>query len=217
MQHLCSRAHPSHAASDCRRYHRYVIALRRMAAETKIPFTRHKQGGTPLMNPLLIGNLSSLCAMVTDSLSARQKTGKGVLIMQTLSQAFYVLGAVVLKGYSAAVQNAVSILRNICAIRKWNSKVLEWAFVIVALVLGLLFNNLGFVGLLPVIANLQYSLCVFRYRDNERALKISFVFCTVAFSIFNAVIQNYVGTVSNLVVMVTLILYLVKNRKPAEN
>ena len=169
------------------------------------------------MNPLLIGNLSSLCAMVTDSLSARQKTGKGVLLMQTLSQAFYVLGAVVLKGYSAAVQNAVSILRNICAIRKWNSKVLEWGFVIVALVLGLLFNNLGFVGLLPVIANLQYSLCVFRYRDNERALKISFVFCTVAFSIFNAVIQNYVGTVSNLVVMVTLILYLVKNRKPAEN
>ena len=86
-----------------------------------------------------------------------------------------------------------------------------------ALVLGLVFNNLGFVGLLPVIANLQYSLCVFRYRDNERALKISFVFCTVAFSIFNAVIQNYVGTVSNLVVMVTLILYLVKNRKPAES
>lgn len=167
------------------------------------------------MNPFWIGNLSSLCAMVTDSLSARRKTGKGVLVMQTISQILYLLGAVALKGYSAAVQNAVSVLRNVCAIRKWNSKVLEWAFVIVALVLGLLFNNLGFMGLLPVIANLQYSLCVFRYRDNERALKISFVFCTIAFSIFNAVIQNYVGTVANLVVMVTLILYLVKNKKPA--
>ena len=169
------------------------------------------------MLELIIGNACSLLAMCTDAISSWAKSAKKMLLAQCLSQGIYCIGAIVLKGYSAAVQNAVSILRNICAIRKWNSKVLEWAFVIVALVLGLLFNNLGFVGLLPVIANLQYSLCVFRYRDNERALKISFVFCTVAFSIFNAVIQNYVGTVSNLVVMVTLILYLVKNRKPAKN
>ena len=70
---------------------------------------------------VILGNACSLLAMVTDSVSATRKTAKGVLLMQSLSQLIYCTGTILLKGYSGAVQNLVSILRNFVAIRKISS------------------------------------------------------------------------------------------------
>lgn len=162
---------------------------------------------------LIIGNVCSLLAMVTDSVSSTRKTAKGVLLVQSLSQLIYFIGTVVLKGYSGAVQNAVSILRNFVAIRDIRNKYVEWALVGLGVVLGLAFNNLGFMGLLPVIANFQYTIAVFRFQDNERALKISFAIAVGMFAVFNIAIFNVVGVVSNSVVFVTTLAVLLKSGK----
>ena len=162
---------------------------------------------------LIIGNVCSLLAMVTDSISSTRKTAKGVLLVQSLSQLIYFIGTVVLKGYSGAVQNAVSILRNFVAIRDIRSKYVEWALVGLGVVLGLAFNNLGFMGLLPVIANFQYTIAVFRFQDNQRALKISFAIAVGMFAVFNIAIFNVVGVVSNSVVFVTTLAVLLKRDK----
>ena len=162
---------------------------------------------------LIIGNVCSLLAMVTDSISSTRKTAKGVLLVQSLSQLIYFIGTVVLKGYSGAVQNAVSILRNFVAIRDIRSKYVVWAVVGLGVVLGLAFNNLGFMGLLPVIANHQYTIAVFRFQDNQRALKISFAIAVGMFAVFNIAIFNVVGVVSNSVVFVTTLAVLLKSGK----
>jgi len=162
---------------------------------------------------LIIGNLCSLLAMITDSISATRKTPKGVLLVQSLSQLIYCIGTVVLKGYSGAVQNAVSILRNFVAIRNIENKILEWALALLGVVLGIGFNNLGLMGLLPVIANFQYTLAIFRFKDNERALKISFLISVGMFALFNVAIYNAVGVVSNSVVLISTAVNLVKSRK----
>ena len=161
---------------------------------------------------IVIGNVCSLLAMITDSISSTRKTAKGVLLVQTLSQFIYCFGTAILKGYSGAVQNAVSIIRNLVAIKKINSKVVEWFLVLLGVVLGICFNNLGWIGYLPVVANLQYTLAVFRFKDNERALKISFAICIGMFAIFNVAILNFVGVASNLVVMVTTLVMLFKKK-----
>jgi hypothetical protein len=54
-----------------------------------------------------------------------------------------------------------------------------------------------------VIANFQYSVWVFRLKDRPGALKISFGINSVLFCIFNFVIMNYVGVISNAVVAIT--------------
>ena len=65
-------------------------------------------------------------------------------------------------------------------------------------------------GLLPVIANLEYTLAVFRFRDNEQALKCAFFLSSVMFAIFNLAIQGYVGFVTNLFVAVTTLVALIR-------
>ena len=161
---------------------------------------------------VILGNGCSLLAMVTDSISSTQKTAKGVLLMQSLSQLIYCIGTILLKGYSGAVQNLVSILRNFVAIRKISSPLIEWILVALGVALGLLFNNLGLIGYLPVVANLQYTLAVFKFKDNERALKISFAICIGLFAIFNCAIFNFVGVASNLVVLATTLVMLFKQQ-----
>ena len=54
---------------------------------------------------------------------------------------------------------------------------------------------------------------MFRFKDNERALKISFLVNVILFGIFNVVIWNFVGLISNIVVLVMLITFLVKDSK----
>ena len=161
---------------------------------------------------LIIGNVCSLLAMVTDSISSSRRTAKGVLMVQNISQLIYCIGAIVLRGYSAAVQNAISILRNFAAMREKQNKWIEYGLIVLGVVLGVCFNNRGIAGLLPVAANLQYSIAVFRFRDNERALKISFMIAVFSFAVFNAVLMNIVGVISNLVVFFAAIANLWKKK-----
>ena len=73
-----------------------------------------------------------------------------------------------------------------------------------------MFNNRGIIGLLPVIGNLEYSIAIFKFKDNERALKISFAVSVVLFAIFNTYILNFVGVAANAVILITTIINIVK-------
>lgn len=162
---------------------------------------------------IIIGNVCCLLAMVTDTISSSCKTAKKMLAVQIVSQFFYGASAIALKGYSAAVQNAVTVLRNLAAIKDIKSKWIEWILVIAAFILGLAFNNLAFIGLLPVFANLIYSLAVFRFKDNERALKGAFIINLIAYAIFHGALLNIVGVVTNSVLVITTVIFLIRDTK----
>ncbi len=162
---------------------------------------------------VFVGNICSLLAMGFNALSAGRKTPKGVLWMQTASQTVYAISGIVLRGYSATVQNVVSILRNIAAMRRVENKYLQWLFVTLGVVLGVAFNNRGLIGLLPVIGNLQYTLAIFHFQDDERKIKIFFLLSVVAFVIFNFAIKNYVGMMGDLFVFITTAVMLLKTAK----
>ena len=166
---------------------------------------------------LIIGNLCSLFATVADVISTSRKKVRDFLLFQCVGQFFYLLGTIVLKGYSAAVQNVVSIIRNLVAIRKINSKVVEWTLVVLGVVLGIAFNNRGWIGFLPVIGNLQYTLVIFRFKNNERAIKLSFLLSVVAFLVFNVAIYNFVGVIGDTVTIITTATVLFKEKKKAAN
>ena len=163
-----------------------------------------------------LGNLFSIFAMASDGLSSSRKTARGVLLVQCMSQVFYGVGTLILGGYSGAVQNVISLIRNFAAMKKLNTRWVEWSLVIAGVAVGLWVNNLGIIGLLPVVANLEYSLVVFRFKDNERALKWAFLVNLALFGVFNTALCNYVGALGNVVVFIMTALYLYNTGKHAE-
>ena len=164
------------------------------------------------MKEVIIGNICSLCAMVTDSVSGTRKKHSEILAVQILSQFFYAAGSIILKGYSSTVQNVVAVLRNLAAMKNVKSKAVEWILIALGVVLGVAFNNRGLIGWLPVVANLEYSIAVFRFREKERSLKLAFVVNMLMYSVFSLVILNYVGAAANIFVAVTTAISLVKTR-----
>lgn len=162
---------------------------------------------------VIIGNLFSLCAMVSDSVSGTRKKHSEIMAVQIVSQFFYAASSIALKGYSSTAQNVVAVFRNLAAMKNVKSKVLEWALILAGVALGIAFNNRGLLGWLPIIANLEYSISVFRLKDNEKALKLAFIVNMVMYAVFSVVIMNYVGAVSCTVIAVTTAVSLLKKEK----
>jgi len=162
---------------------------------------------------IMLGNICSILAMGTDAISSSRKTINGMLWVQNISQLIYGISSLFLKGYSATVQNVVCIIRNLAVIKGVKSKVAEWTLLTLAVVIGLYFNNLGIMGLLPIIANLQYTLAVFRFKDNQRIIKFSFLIHSVLFAFFSLAVLNFVGVCTNLVVAGSTVIFLIKTKK----
>lgn len=166
-----------------------------------------------MLTQIILGNICSLCAMVTDSVSGTRKKHSEILGIQTISQVFYGAGSMILKGYSAVAQNLVAILRNLAAIKNVKSRALEWFLIGLGVALGVAFNNRGLIGWLPIVANFGYSIAVFRLRDNERLLKLVFIVNMLMFAVFSYVILNYVGVATNLFVAVTTAVALIREKR----
>ena len=167
-----------------------------------------------MINEIIIGNICSLGAMITDSISSIRKKHSEILAVQIISQVFYGAGSIILKGYSSTAQNVVAVFRNLAAIKGVKHKVVEWILISLGVILGIIWNNRGVLGWLPVLANLEYSVAMFRFRGNGRTLKISFLINMLMYCVFSFVIMNYVGAAANLVVTATTFTSLI--RKPRQ-
>lgn len=165
------------------------------------------------MVKILIGNALCFAGMTTDSISAARKTPRDMLIIQNISQVIYCVSAVLLGAYSAAVQNVVNILRNTIAIQNKQTRVVEGVLIAFGVVFGLIFNNLGLWGVVPVLASMQYSLTVLIFKQNAQALRLSFAANMICYTVFNAYIWNIGGVIANLVVLVSTSVCYLKERK----
>ena len=161
---------------------------------------------------IIIGNLLSLCAMISDSISGTRKKHREIMAVQIVSQFFYGASSIVLKGYSSTAQNAVAVFRNLAAMKNIKSKVLEWTLILAGVVLGIVFNNRGLLGWLPIVANFQYSIVIFICKDNNFALKLSYLISLLMYAVFCYVILNYVGVAANLIVAVTTTVSLLRRK-----
>lgn len=162
---------------------------------------------------ILIGNALCFVGMATDSISTARKTPRAMLLVQIVSQVIYGTSSILLGAYSAAVQNVVNILRNTIAIQSKQSRAIEWVLIALGLIFGLIFNNLELLGLVPVLASMQYALTVLFLKQNAQALRLSFATAMACYAVFNTVIWNIGGAIANVVVLVSTMICYFKERK----
>ena len=171
------------------------------------------------MNEILAGNLCSLGAMLSDAFSSTRKKNSEILAVQIISQVFYGAGTVILKAYSSTAQNIVAVLRNLAAIKNIKSRAVEWGLILLGAALGIALNNRGLIGWLPIAANLEYSVAVFRMKNNERGLKTAFLINMLMYFAFSLIISNYVGAAANLFVAAATAVALIREKRgdPADH
>ena len=165
------------------------------------------------MIEVIIGNITSIGAMICDSYSGTRRTRRDMLLAQIVSQFFYIASSIVLKAYSATTQNVVTVFRNLVAIKKDPSKKMAIFFTALPVVLGLIFNNRGLMGLIPIVANLEYSIVMFACPKNVNAIKLALIVNSLLFTVFNFYVLNFVSAVACIVICVTTAISIYKSKK----
>lgn len=152
---------------------------------------------------VLLGNMFSLVAVVFNYINGTRKKKRDMILCDAGASLFYAIADFLLKGYSGAVMNLVGLFRNICALFFEESKAFAWVLIGCSVVLGIYFNNLGIIGVLPVFTGFYYSICIINTETGPTQMKLAFILNTLAFLIYSVVIQNYIGVISNAIIIVS--------------
>ena len=164
------------------------------------------------MNLLLAGNLVCLAGSVLMVAIGLIKEKKKILEAQCLQFGIFTVGNLMLGGVSGAISDGISIFRNLVCLRREYTPALKLLFIALQLGLTAVFNNLGLIGWLPVIAACIYTWCMDRV--SEVPLKALIIATQLMWATYDLNIQNYttlafdlMTVLSNLIGILVLLFY----------
>lgn len=123
---------------------------------------------------IIIGNAISLIAGVFIILSMWVNDEKQAYKYQFWNAFILIISSVFFFSWTGVTTMAIAASRN--AMVYYDRLTGYWTvfFIIVSIVLGLLVNTMGFVGILPIIAIVQITLCNY-YLKSIKTIKTSFI------------------------------------------
>ena len=144
---------------------------------------------------IIIANILNLIGQLFVFYAASRNDKKQILFYQIISVLFMASCSLILKGYTAIVMDAVTVGRNILSIYSISSKTISIVFTGLAVVFGVLFNNLGFLGLLPIVANVVQTVVILNEKSTTRQVQLVSAFGCFCWAIYNLVIHSYTGLI----------------------
>ena len=141
---------------------------------------------------IIIGNIIALIASIVMVYSGYLKHKKKILYVQTIQIGLSVLSNIVLGGITGAIINLISCVRNILCYKEKLNNTAKIILIIIASILSLGFNNLGFIGLLPLISTIIYILLM-NIQDVIK-FKCLIIFTMVLWGCYDLCIKSYTST-----------------------
>ena len=117
------------------------------------------------------------------------KQKKKILYVQTVQIGLSVVSNIVLGGITGAIINAISMIRNIICYKEKLGTREKIIITILAVELSLIFNNLGIIGILPVISTVTY-VWLMNVKD-VRKFKLLIAFTMLMWLIYDVIIKSY--------------------------
>jgi len=159
---------------------------------------------------IVIGNIIALIASIIMVYSGILKEKKKILYLQTLQIGLSVISNIVLGGITGAIINGLSCIRNILCYKdklNLNAKVI---ITVLAIGLSLSLNNLGLIGLLPLISTIVY-IWLMNIKDVIK-FKILIIFTMVMWLIYDLTIKSYTSAIFDFMCIITNIISIFKLR-----
>lgn len=166
------------------------------------------------MNILIIGNIIALLASLLMVYTGFIKKKKKILYVQTIQIGLMVVSNIVLGGFTGAINNALSCIRNILCYKDKLGLKAKMIISITSIVISLVFNNMGIIGLLPVVSTVIY-IWLMNTKDVIK-FKILIIFTSIIWLIYDISIKSYTSSFfdfANIVANIISIIQLLKKSK----
>ncbi len=153
------------------------------------------------MTNIIIGNIIALIASLLMVYSGIIKQKKKILYVQTIQIGLSVVSNMVLGGIVGAIINALSCIRNILCYKDKLGLKEKIVITILATFLSIRFNNLGLIGMLPLISTITY-LWLMNIK-NVIKFKGLIIFTMILWLIYDLTIKSYSSAVFDLMTVIT--------------
>jgi len=145
------------------------------------------------MIQLVCGNIVALIASILMVYSGIIKNRKKIIYIQTLQILAFAISDLILGGYTGTIVNLISLVRNYLCYKDKLTKINKIILILSCTVFSLLFNNLGLLGLLPLISTVVFTC--FMDVKNTIKLKLLIIFTMVLWFIYDIFIHSYISAI----------------------
>jgi len=139
---------------------------------------------------IVIGNVISLIAGIFIIISMWVNDEKQAYKHQFLNAFILMISSVFFFSWTGVVTMAIAASRNLMVYK--DKLTFRWTvfFIVISIVLGVLVNTMGFVGLLPIIAIVQITLCNY-YLKTINKIKIGFIVNSAIYIVYFLAIWDF--------------------------
>lgn len=145
------------------------------------------------MTNIIIANVVALIASLLMVYTGIIKRKDRIVLVQTIQIGLSVLSNIILGGITGAIINAISCIRNILCYKDKLGKLAKMLIIIASIVPSLMFNNLGFIGILPIVSAVVYTL----FMDTKDIIKFKYltIFIMFLWGTYDLYIKSYSSAV----------------------
>ena len=153
---------------------------------------------------IIIGNIIMFIASIIMVCVGLLKTKKQVLVWQTIQISLMGVATVFLGSIPGLIANIVGVIRNLLGYHGKLNRVAQILICVAAVASTLLFNNIGWFGLLPIAAAVLYTL--FMNTPDVRKLKFLILVTLILWMIHDFYVKSYVSCAFNAFSIVTCVI-----------
>ncbi len=166
---------------------------------------------------IVLGNILAFIGMALLWLSSIQRTKQRMLFCQVIDSIFCTASNIVLGGFTGAIVVFMSLVRNLLAYKNMLTPKITMALLVLTTIIGLYVNKHGYIGILPIIATIEYTLWLGFGNNTAKGLKIALIINMLIWSVYDLTIYAFT-TLGYDVAIVTSTLYsLYKTRNDKES
>lgn len=161
---------------------------------------------------LIIGNIFSLLSAICIAVSVIKKSKSDFMYWQIGDTLFGIMANITLRAYAALVISIICFIRNILSYKNKLTKNITYILLITSVVIGLYANNLGTIGLLPIIASASYTVCIY-VTKNEQQMRYALIINMILWFVHNLYVQAYPSAVANIILCFWTGVQIIRNQK----
>lgn len=160
------------------------------------------------MSNIVIANIIALIASLLMVYTGIIKRKDRIIFIQTIQIGLSVLSNIILGGITGAIINAISCIRNILCYKEKLGKLAKALIIIASIVPSLMFNNLGFIGILPIISAVTYTL----FMDTKDIIKFKYltIFIMFLWGTYDLYIKSYSSAAFDFMTIIANIIAVIK-------
>jgi len=168
------------------------------------------------MSNLVIGNIISFIAAIFMMYSTIINDREKVFFYQFLNCVFLVIASWFFSSYSGMLMLGISAIRNHLVSKDKFTKNTMILFVVISVVFGIYVNNRGLIGLISIIATVQYTICSY-YIRSEQNTRYSIWVNVFLWVIYSLLILDISTFSTDFVTLIITTIAIFKNRKKSHS